>query len=211
MIFTVELRESIGRSFRLQKDGTWRKLGRDYSLLESDFQTSNPSEVANRTPYDTELEIEGALYKISPTSGKFGEILSGGSRVYRKKFPDVMPSKEQLRAVIAAGDDEQTNSLILNLEGQFELRQRPAFDIHINDPTVVVRHETFAAGNDYVGLEAAQDDDHINGLFLSSLEGWLSHLITGQMQEYSNLPRSRSYEQIREEIESLRSKWVPFY
>jgi hypothetical protein len=211
MIFTVELGESIGRSFRLQKDSTWRRLGKDYLLLESDFQTSNPLEVANRTPYETELEIEGTLYKISPASGKFGEILSGGSRVYRKNFPDVMPSKEQLRAVIAAGDDEQTNSLILNLQGRFELRQRPPFDIHKNDPTVVLRHEIFAAGNDYVGLEAAQDDDHIDRLFLSSLEGWLNHLTTGKTQEYSNLPSSTSYEQIQEEIELLRSRWTPFY
>jgi hypothetical protein len=211
MIFTVELGAGIGRSYRLQNDGTWRKLEKDYALIEGDFKTSNPSEVTKRTPYGTEIEIEGTLYKISPTTGEFGEILSGNSRAYRHNFPDVMLSKEQLRAVIATGDDEQTNSLILNLQGQFELRQRPPFDIHKNDPTVVIRHETFSAGNDYVGAEAAQDDDHIDRLFLSSLQGWLIHLKTGKTQDYSNLPCRRSYEQLREEIELLRSQWVSFY
>jgi len=210
MIFTVEL-EGIGRSYRLQRDGKWRRLGNDYSILESDFRTSTPSEVTNRTPYSTEIELEGVLYKISPTIGKAGEVLSGNSKVYRREFPGVIPSKEQLRAVIASGDDEQTNSLILNLQGQFEFRQRPPFDINKNDPTVVIRHETFAAGNEYVGIEAAQDEAHIDELFTSSLEGWLAHLQTGNTQEYSDSPSMKSAEQLLRELELLKSQWVPFY
>jgi hypothetical protein len=68
---------------------------------------------------------------------------------------------------------------------------------------VVVRHETFSAGNDYGGLEASKDDSHINGLSLSFMEGWLLHLGTGETQEYSDLPSSRSYQQIQDELELL--------
>lgn len=131
--------------------------------------------------------------------------------IFRRDFPDAIPSKEQLRTVIANADDSQINSLILNLNGTFELRERPPFDIHKNDPTVIIRHETFAAGNDYVGLEAAQDVELIDELFCSSLVGWLNHLKFGQTQEYVGFSNRGNSEQIQSEIEHLREKWIPAY
>lgn len=210
MIFTIELK---GESdYRLQRDGTWRRLDQDnHALLDSDFQTSSPSEVTNRTPYGNQIELEGTVYKVSPTVGLISEVLCGSSTAYRREFPDSVPSKEQLRAVIATGDDEHANSLILNLQGQFELRRRPPFDINKNDPTVVFRYETFAPGNDYVGLEAAQDETHIDDMFCSSLGGWLVHLTTGQTRAYSDMRSNESSEQLQKEIEGLRSSWIPAY
>lgn len=209
MIFTVELEASIVERYRLQKNGEWRNLN-NYSLQDSDFQTSNPSEVTNLTPYGSKIKIGSSLYKVSPASGRAGEILRGNSLIFRKDFPDI-PNKEQLRTIIATGNDEETNVLILNLNGKFELRQRPLFDISKNDPTVVLRYETFAAGNDYIGEDAAQDDNHINSLYCTCLEGWLSHLRTGKTQIYYNFPCTKKSEQTLEEIELLRSKWTPMY
>src|SRR5258706_13517538 len=74
MIFTIEL--SGESDFRLQKDGDWRRLDEgDHALLESDFKTSNPVEVTNRTPYGNKIQIKGTFYKVSPTVGQISEIL----------------------------------------------------------------------------------------------------------------------------------------
>lgn len=209
MIFTVELSGMMNR-YRLQSDGGWRRLHKGFSLTESDFRTSDPSEVMRRTPYGCEIVIEKIEYKVSPTSGNVGEILGGKSMIFRRDFPDV-PAIDQLRAVLAGGDDSKANSLILNLNGAFELRQRPPFDIHRNDPTVILRHETFAPRNDYAGVDAAQDDQLVGELYRSSLAGWLNHLKYGQTQEYVGFSAGTTYEPILNEIEQVREHWVPAY
>jgi hypothetical protein len=154
MVFTIELRGGLDRTFRLQKDERWRRMQRDYSLHESDFQTQNPREVTSRTPYGTKIFIEGTEYHVSPTEGLDVERerrdLSGYSMVFRSEFPDVLPLKDQLRSVIMVGDDIYHNSLVLNVYAKFELRSWHSFDKHRNDPSIVLRHQTFAAGNDYV-------------------------------------------------------------
>lgn len=211
MVFTIEITRLI-ESFRLQKDGSWRRLENN-SLLESDFRTSDPAEVIRRTPHDREIEIENVSYTVNPPIARMGEALSGDSTVYRREFPKVIPDKGQLRAVIAAGDDNQFNSLILNVNGRFELRQRPEYNIFDNDPTVVVRHETFTPGNSYVGAEAARDAAQIDEWFYSSLKAWLYHLETGVTQEYCGGDELSlgDEEQLLREIELLKSRWAPAY
>jgi hypothetical protein len=113
--------------------------------------------------------------------------------------------------VLAGGDDSKNNSLILNLNGAFELRQWPPFDIHRNDPTMILCHETFAAGNEYVGVDAAQDDQHVGELYRGSLVGWLNHLKYGRTQEYICFLTGTDYEPILGEIKQLREQWVPTY
>lgn len=103
------------------------------------------------------------------------------------------------------------NVLILNVDGGFELRQRPPFDISRNDPTIVVRHETFIRGNDYVGAAAAGDDRLIRQLYESSLEAWLEHLKTGETQEYSDTSSQRDKQELLDEVEKIRSGWTPQY
>src|SRR5688500_6872837 len=103
MVFTIELRGGIDRTFRLQKDGQWRKMERDYSLRENDFQAHNAREVTSRTPYATKLIIDGTEYHVNPTEGldleRQRKDLMGYSMVFRREFPDVLPLKDQLRTV----------------------------------------------------------------------------------------------------------------
>src|SRR2546426_3689954 len=130
MIFTVELKAGFDTAFRLQTNGEWRRMNRDYSLREEDFRTTNASDVLRLTPYGTEILLDGIQYQVSPAIGRLGEILSGDSLVFRNQFPEALPTQEQLEEVISNGDDSQHNCLILNVRGEFELRQRPPFDIH---------------------------------------------------------------------------------
>lgn len=45
------------------------------------------------------------------------------------------------------GDDSCHNLLVLNVYAKFELRSWHPFDERRNDPSIVLRHQTFAAGN----------------------------------------------------------------
>ena len=210
MIFTIEL-DGIVVRYRLQKSGSWRALRDDLQLSGDDYTTMDPESVDSLTPKGTTLELEGTHYKVNPSEATLTDaVLGSASTCFRTVFPRV-PSVDQLRQTIAAGDDSHMNVHVLNIDGLFELRQRPPFDITRNDPSVVVRHETFAAGNGYVGPQAARSRQLINDLYDSSIEAWLEHLRTGETQEFSDLPSEMSRQQVLAALETLRQDWRPQY
>jgi hypothetical protein len=210
MIFTVDLR-GFGVRYRLQNDGTWRNLRKDSSLLTSDYRTGDSIMVAKKSPGKGTIELDAAVFKINPSEASLTDkVLGSTSSVFRKKFPKV-PQLDQLRRTIASGDDSKMNVLILNVYGDFELRTIPPFDFTKNDPTVVVRHETFVAENDCVGAEAAKDSRPIDELYSSSLEFWIKHLKTGKTQEYCDLPAAKKAEDFIAELRSIQQRWVAQY
>jgi len=143
----------------------------------------------------------------TPSEKKY---LYHSSCVFRRDYPEE-PILEQLKSTIAAGDDSVNNCLILNVHGKFELKQSPPFNQLINDPSIVVRHETFICGNGYVGPEAAAHDTLMHDLFVSSLEHWKNHLKYHTTQEYSDTHSSKTLKQIQKELEELRKNWQPDY
>jgi hypothetical protein len=86
---------------------------------------------------------------------------------------------------IAAGVDDKVNVLVVNIEGKFQL-----LDFHKdligrkNFAPIAIRHEAYMAGNGYVGFQAARDERFSNNEYLSSLEGWLTHLKTGKLDNF---------------------------
>lgn len=94
------------------------------------------------------------------------------------------PSEAELISVIRQGDDRQTNSLLLNIYGFFEIREHYSVDYH--DPSIVLRFETFLAGNDYVGESAANDEDEIEKNYAHALNYWDMHLKTGKTHFYTD-------------------------
>lgn len=195
LLFTVELRNTIER-FRLQKDDGWRNCLGDRGLRNSDFSCPTAGEVPNLSMFRGKLSVEGKSYVIPPEDESVNinallTNLSYCSSVFRRVFPPV-PSIEQLRSAIAGGNDNFNNSLVLNVNGKFELRQVPPFDFSANDPSVVVRHETSQAGNDYVGANAAADSRYVNQWYAASLEYWKEHLETHVTQSYCDLPNKQS-------------------
>ena len=194
--------------FRLQNDGTWRKCEADKSLCDTDRMCETPSEVMRLSNMNGAVELHGKVYDIDarewPTKN---DQLHHGSQVFRKEFPQT-PSKEQLKKVLACGDDSFHNQLVLNVNGEFELRQKGAF---ANDPSKVVRFETFCAGNGYVGEEMANNDSFLNDNFLSALNFWISHLKTGDTQAYCDLYLSASLDQMTTELLDMERNWKPAY
>ena len=96
------------------------------------------------------------------------------------------PSREQLKAVIASGDDRKMNALVLKTTGEFKLLditgQTPA---QLSLPDCVGRFETFGQFNGYVGVEASKDHTFINNTFNDMMELWEIYKKTGKTDMHS--------------------------
>ena len=90
---------------------------------------------------------------------------------------DAAPSKEQLRQLIAQGNDRAGHHILwVTKKGDVHLTLVPtdptpaAFaQVH---PEVQLRYETFQKGNEYVGPEAAADEEWLAQLFDHLLHEW---------------------------------------
>ena len=189
------------------------RMHSDKKLQESDFTCTAASDVTEHSNNKGMLEINGTMYEIDPNQVDLSsekKYLCYSSSVFRQIYPEE-PTLAQLKSTIALGDDSTHNCLILNVQGDFELRQSPPFNRLINDPSIVVRHETFVCGNGYVGPEAAAHDKLMHDLFVSSLEHWKNHLKYHITQEYSDTLESKTLKQIQEELKELLKNWQPDY
>lgn len=213
MLFTLELK-FIDLCFRLQKDGSWRKCTTDSRLRDTDYTSSDPTDITTRSTAKGSLELEGEIYEVDPHQIEFPSEqanLYHASSIFRREYPEE-PDREQLKQVIAAGDDQVNNCPILNANGKFELRQAPPFNQLLNDPSIIVRHETCIQGNGYVGLEASKDNRLIDDLFYwPSLEYWKNHLRHNFTQEYSDTSATQTIEEIKRELDKIRIDWLPDY
>jgi len=192
-------------TFRLQKNKVdWEEIsGPD--LDKNDFLTSDTYEVIQLQEIDAKITIDGKEWKLNHSSGLLGdaERLDYHVYVHRSLFP-LTPSKDQLVSIILQGDDRINNSLILNVYGFYELRPSDTINLLIDDPSIVVRYETFVAGNEYVGKNAAMDTVFIDQLYASTLEFWLIHLQTGKTNYYSAEESHSSSEEIVNQIQEQK-------
>lgn len=143
---------------------------------------------------------------MNPTSGTLFEdgVLDYKIYVHRTIKPEI-PSLNQLINTIANGNDAQTNKLLLNTDGKYELIDVELINISIEYPNVVVRNEAFIAGNEYVGIEASKDTKFIDDLYNESLEYWLIHLEKGITNMFSDgTLLSRDTKDVLNELQNLK-------
>jgi len=204
MKFLVEAQVGIGEErYRLQKDGGWRLLnGKSFS--ETDYAVDEFSHAALALPRDKSIELGGKTYVANPTMSTVGDLLHRTAFVQPYVHRIHKPRRfirEELEKVIAQGDDQKYNVLTLNLEGYFHLL--PRMDVTVLTP-IAVRHETFCPGNDYVGGRAAADDNFLNLMYLCTLESWVQHLQTGEVNIYNEeLVGEKSEEELLEKVTEL--------
>jgi hypothetical protein len=200
MQFYIEL-SNFGTSFRLQNDGSWKSSIKGV-LSDDDYLTHDYYEFIRIQQFDTKINIEGKAWTINPEIHTFGDktTLTYDIFVQRSIFPNV-PSREELVSVMKNGNDKYNNSLILNVFGNFELRS--FHNITIEDPTIIVRNETFGAENEYVGPKPAQDNKFIDELYAGCLEGWLKHLQTGETGIYCDNHSKSTPEELIERIKKI--------
>lgn len=116
----------------------------------------------------------------------------------------IRPNKEQYIEVIKNGDDSKDKRVILHLNGSFEMSYAN------NDPerdhrSYVGRSETLDSNNDYVGKNAAKDDNYINKSYAMFLEAWIKYKkdnVTGQYLELYPTKSVEYYENIINELEN---------
>lgn len=204
MKFLVEAHVGIGgERYRLQRDGGWRLLN-GQSFSEADYAVDEFSHAALALPRDKSIELGGKTYVANPTMSTIGDLLNKTAfvqpHVHRLHKPRRF-IREELEAVIASGDDRKYNVLTLDLKGYFHLL--PRMDVTALTP-IAVRHETFCPGNEYVGGRAAADDEFLNLMYRCTLESWVQHLQTGEVNILNDeLIGKKSEEELWEQVEEL--------
>lgn len=87
--------------------------------------------------------------------------------------PTHLFTKEEIKDLMEKADDRTNNKLVIDENGYAKLIQS-----HLDGNLYPVSHETWCAGKVYVGKYSNLND--LEDSYLSSLEGWLHYLETGQ-------------------------------
>src|SRR6266852_2798405 len=87
------------------------------------------------------------------------------------------PTKAQLRALLAQGNDRAGNHVLwVAKNGDVHLEtvanDLPPAGIGNGHPEMQLRYETFLKGNEYVGPQAAQEEEWVSQLFESLVREW---------------------------------------
>ncbi|MFH1829041.1 MAG: hypothetical protein ABH824_07310 [Nanoarchaeota archaeon] len=220
MKFKVEIYIGSGQErYRLQKDDTWRRVGsaltRNYPSFDrkDDYHSNNRlfDNLHETKPYlsiQGKMELGGKEYEVDPIEKSLSTFFNSvhiKPKVHRITKPNDFYTAE-LEKIIANGDDNQDNALILDLNGNFKLINRSLID---ESTPIAVRYETFCAGNGYVGLEASADHNFINDTYLSMLEGWIIHLMTDDLGIFQDgRYGNKSESELRQELKHLTEHLV---
>ncbi len=210
----VGLRED---RYRLQQDNSWRSLPShltrnylvfnpedNYSSIDRFFSTLN--EMKPLSSSLTSISCEQGQYKVHQHGTDYCIPESEPTAFLHPKIKrETKPhrfTKAELKEVIAADTDKYHNTLILTLDGYFELWS-PKDAQKLYSP-IAVRHESFVAGNDYVGKQAALDNGFINQTYLTMLEGWVTHLMNFELDVYQDdYDGKKTESQLWAEVENL--------
>jgi shikimate kinase len=92
---------------------------------------------------------------------------------------DNNPTVEQLRSLLRACDDQAGHHVLwVAMDGEVHITRVPKQESPLVSKEwsslMKLRYETFEAGNDYVGPEAAKDDCWVKELFEALLKKWPS-------------------------------------
>lgn len=197
MDYTMDLKCGIGlKTYRLQTDGGWRripsfferKLNGPIPIKEGDLVFDERQAVEQKKNLtNTEIELEGERYLLNPENGILNIHFSIASAYadfvpHKKEKPHIF-TRDELKEVIASGNDEYNNVLLLDIDGRFGLRQLSRRSIREldNDPSTAVYYPIFCAEHQEVGIEAAKEEDHINRIYAKMLDYWYAHLLDGQI------------------------------
>lgn len=101
-------------------------------------------------------------------------------------------SKQQLIEVIKKGDDNLTNVIFIDREGNIHLFPYEKHEDNIDlfsHSFAVINSESFQPHNDYVGVNASKDCEFIKNEYNRLNRAWHEYLQTGAKQTTSDLYR----------------------
>jgi len=220
MLYTLELRNKYHEKFRLQKDNSWRKLDPGIiSLISEDFATTDSKELIekscpiNKNYLSDEVVLNEKSYSLL---GLFRGYVTDDttmkyySTILRKDYPK-MPEREQLIDCIKNGNDWVDNSLVLNINGCFELQQHS-----VDDLSTVLRFQTIPARNRRVGHQWDNEPDDyfqrfIDLYYTSAISYWIIHLKTGEILHYTLGSCNSDLSSLLSELKTTEENWIPQY
>ncbi|MEI6949932.1 hypothetical protein V9K67_22285 [Paraflavisolibacter sp. H34] len=184
--FFLELRNPDWATFRLQQDGSFQRVASnpDFHKAFHDKALSLNEVIELQIP-DQLVYVEGQEYLVRPTEKSKGLELP---RLYyhvevnRLALPD-LPSKEMMVQTITAGNDDTINSLILTVDGKFELIDFKSIDKLFCDPNIalILRPWLNLGG---VGISAAKNKILMGALYATMILFWRMHVQTGHTNMY---------------------------
>lgn len=183
---------------RLTKDNTWRIMFNN-DMLKEDALFPDYNELSQFKQMDKVLQEKQGDYQFGKNRVQIVPF------VYRISKPNI-PQEKDVQMALVSGDDEQHNTLVVDLEGHVKLERFLGAD---NFAPRAVRLEAFVAGNGYVGRDAASDNGHVKSSYEMLLEGWTTHLKTGRLdifQDYSTNPIDKSITEINDLTKNLAYK-----
>ncbi len=215
--FLIEAYVGLGQEkYRLQQNDSWRKVDGAYArhipairqetVAATDKAFISLEELALYVSQRGTIELGKKTYSLKgdaliPSFADLARDVSLHPKVWRTEAPRHF-SRGELLEVLTAGDDSRNNSLIVDVTGYFQLVS--PLEARKSISSAAIRHETFCAGYGYVGFQAARDEHFIRQTYLSSLEGWITHLLTGELQLYLDEWKGDKTEgQLRGQIEMI--------
>ena len=90
---------------------------------------------------------------------------------------DSSPTREDLKLLIQSQDDNAGHHVLwVDSAAEVHISTVPAnltpVGFQLSEPTMKLRLETFQCGNDYVGPNAAQDDELVDRLYNALIQNW---------------------------------------
>lgn len=190
MLFTIDASQHLIIVYRLKNDGQWRQIEYGTHEYYEDDMIFETFEQANSwlEGHDT-VVINNTRVETRPES-----VTLGGDHyhfaviVHRITRPQHLFTKREMMDAILNGDNSKTNCLVVDLNGYVRL-------VALTDRTPLslrgyaVRFESFSPYTDYVGsnIDLADTTDY-DEIYKALLEGWLSHLRTGEMRYMNTFP-----------------------
>jgi serine/threonine protein kinase len=153
--------------------------------------------------YDRELaiilfiDLEKKLNQLCGANEEDYTGVSFSAYIRRIGKPTHLFSKEEIKDLMRNADDRVDNTLVIDENGYAQIVQR-----HKEGMFYPLRHETWHAGNVYVGKYSTLSD--LDDTFNYSLEKWLEYLTTNKRAIYQDyLSHSKPVEELIKEINTF--------
>jgi len=193
---------------------SWSKCNDASVLSPDDFQTSDSEKIIDLQIKDLEVTINSEKYQIEPELGfEFGNFNQLSYELYgfRREFP-ALPDYNQLKETLLNGDDSRFNILVLLIDSRFQLfSPREVGDF--KNPGIVLQHEGFCPGNEYVGrklLEIKDLDAYLEEYYRDSIFYWKGHLLKRKIHYFSDSLKGKNTDALLDlisEIKKIEKDW----